>query len=466
MKIRIREANYERMRKVLARSFWPGLQPETGCILLLARNGHELNPALLVSDVLEPQVGDFDIQTPGALSFASHYLRRALLAVRSRGLAGFLTVHTHPFANDKVSFSGYDDSNDPPLMSNLYDLEPSGVFGSMVAGSSSLMGRVWLPNASPLPLEEMISVGESIRVFPLNGVSSIDVPKPAAIFDRSLALTNAGVLSVLSKWRVGVVGASGTGSLVIELLLRAGVGEIVIFEFDHSDRTNLNRVLHMRRSDADARRPKSERAAEVIGESGLPTRVTIIPGGDIRDAPVANELRGCDLLFGCVDRDWPRLILCEAAYQYLIPLIDLGTEIGLNSSEVQSLDTRVSYIAPGRACLVCAGIVRRERLALEGHSDEELDRIMDMGYNEEFRISSPAVMELNMRAAAQAGLLLRHLLQPFLMTPLPHSIRDSLTNFSTRGVEATADPNCMVCGIPDRCGSGAKFPLTTRRVSA
>jgi hypothetical protein len=309
----------------------------------------------------------------------------------------------------------------------------------------------------------MVAVGEQIRIHPLNGHAATEVAKPAAIFDRAIALTGAGALSQLSKWRIGVVGDSGTGSLMIEVLLRAGVGEIVIFEFDRADETNLNRVLHMRMSDVQARRLKSERTAEVIADSGLPTRVTVVDGGDIRNCRVADELCGCDVLVGCVDRDWPRLILCEVACQYLIPLIDLGSEIGLTESEIQSLDTRVSYIAPGRACLLCAGVIKRERIALEGHSEQELDRIIDMGYNEDIRLNAPAVMELNMRAAAQAGLLLRHLLQPFLATPLPHSIRESLTNFSTRGVNFAVDPACLVCGMSERTGSGPRYPLTTRR---
>lgn len=262
--------------------------------------------------------------------------------------------------------------------------------------------------------------------------------------------------------RIAVIGDSGTGSLVIELLMRAGAGEIVIFEFDRATITNLNRVLHLRLSDAELRRLKSERTAEVIAESGLPTRVTLIDGGDIRNAAVADELRGCDVLVGGIDRDWPRLILCEVAYQYLLPFIDLGTEIGLNETEVQSLDTRVSYVAPGRACLLCAGTVKQERITLEGHSDQELGRIIDMGYNDDIRLRAPAVMELNMSAASWAGLLLRHLLQPFLLTPLPHSIRGSLTNFSTRTLNCTSSPKCLVCGLTDRQGTGRKYRLTTR----
>jgi hypothetical protein len=461
MKLRITEAQYQRMGQVLACSFWPGKrQPETGCILLVAQNDHPDNPSLLVNDIIVPKDGDFVRQGPSALSFGSQYLRRALISVRERSLAGFLTVHTHPFAQEKVSFSGYDDINDPELMGNLYELQPDGIFGSVVVGASCIAARVWAADGSQSPFTDMVVVGEQIRVRPLTGIAQSCAPKPNAIFDRALALSGAGALALLSNSRIGVVGASGTGSLVIELLMRAGVGEIVVFEFDWADRTNLNRVLHMRLSDVEAKRLKSERTAQVVAESGLPTRVTIVQGGDIRDRSVADQLRGCDVLFGGVDRDWPRLILCEVAYQYLIPFIDLGTEIGLNNAEVQSLDTRVNYVAPGRPCLLCAGVISRERITLEGHETEELRRILSMGYNQDISIESPAVMELNMRAASQAVLLLRHLFQPFLATPLPHSIRESLTNFSVLGVSHSINATCIVCGFPDRHGSGLKYPLT------
>lgn len=71
---------------------------------------------------------------------------------------------------------------------------------------------------------------------------------------------------------------------MIELLARAGVGEIVVFEFDVVEGTNFNRVLHLREQDVEAKAGKAARMAEVIRESGLPTKVTVIEGGDIRNA--------------------------------------------------------------------------------------------------------------------------------------------------------------------------------------
>jgi hypothetical protein len=168
----------------------------------------------------------------------------------------------------------------------------------------------------------------------------------------------------------------------------------------------------------------------------------------------AAELAGCDVLIGCVDRDWPRLVLSEVAFQYIIPYIDIGMEIGVASGQVSSLDVRTSYVNPDSPCLLCSGLVSMERIRLEGYSHEELERLLSMGYSAEVRLAAPAVMDLNMKVASWATLLLRHLLQPFLDSPLPHSIRESITNFNTRVRFYTARPDCPVCGDSKRTGAG------------
>lgn len=468
MNLRITEHHYCEMRRLTAVSFLDGVgfPPETGCILLLGRIEHPMNSALLIARVLEPEEGELVEQEHDGLVFASSYLRRALLLVRKHNLAGFLTVHTHPLSDTRVGFSPYDDANDPGLMANLYDLQPEGIFGSMVLGERSAAARLWRADGSGRDMiRELVIVGEGLKWMQLNGAPPEEVPAPAEIFDRSLAVTGQGALAQLSKMCIGVVGASGTGSLVVELLVRAGVGEIRIFEFDKIDNHNLNRILHSRRRDAEIHVDKASRLEEAANETGLPTRITVVPGGDIRDAETALELRGCDLLFGCIDRDWARLILSEVSQQYIIPYIDLGTEIGIGDDVVQSLDSRVSYVAPGRPCLLCTGIATLERVRLESLGDEELDRVIAMGYSEDIRIVAPAVMELNMRAASFGVLVLRHLLQPFLDTPLPTHIKESLTNYSIKALHRQSQPDCPVCGVIERIGCGDARQLTTRQSS-
>lgn len=463
MNLRIAERHWDFVRRLTSLSFTRALAfpPETGCILLLSRNDHPDAQSLLGTDVLPPSAGDFADQETGAITFSSRYLRKALLQVRERELAGFLTVHTHPGSHRQVGFSPYDEQNDPSLMENLYDLQPQGVFGSMVLGKESACARLWYDGA-PTYLNELVIVGDQLKFMNLTGRADAPPPTASDIFDRSLALTGPGALARLSRARIAIVGLSGTGMLMAELLMRAGAGELVLFEFDPADRTNLGRVLHLRTADADSGLNKAARMAQVVAESGLNTKITVVPGGDIRDPAVAAELRNCDLIIGCVDRDWPRLILSEVAYQYLIPLIDLGTEIGAANGEIQSLDARVSFVGPGRPCLLCSRVITQERIRLESYDAEEQNRVLAMGYSKDIRLNTPAVMDLNMRAASLAGLIVRHLYQPFLETPLPHTIRETVTNFSPKAQRFTRAEDCIVCNCPQRLGSGSRFRLTTR----
>ena len=463
MNVRISESDYETVRQLTSLSFQRHvkLRPETGCLLLVAVNPNEQNPSLVVNEILKPGAGDITETATDGLVFSASYLRRALFEVRQRGLAGILTLHTHPLAEDVVRFSEYDDYQDPFLMGNLYDLQPDGIFGSLVLGRNCIAGRLW-PSSStePAALDRLIVVGERIQVFALFG-DPLPTAQPTELFDRALALTGAGALAFLSKMRIGVIGTGGTGSLMIELLARAGAGEIVAFDFDVCEESNLNRVLHLRRSDVADRRLKADRLAEVVADSGLPTSLIVAPGGDIRNADVATTLAGCDFLVGCVDRDWPRLILCELAYQYLIPLIDLGTEIGVAEANIQSLDSRVSFVGPGRPCLLCSGVVSLDRIRVEGYGTEEQERVLNMGYSTDVRLNAPAVMDLNMRAASMAMLIIRHLLQPFLATPLAHAYRETVTSFHVRSLRFTPRAECAICGTT-RLGTGCAHPLTTR----
>jgi hypothetical protein len=73
-------------------------------------------------------------------------------------------------------------------------------------------------------------------------------------------------------------------------------------------------------------------------------------------------------------------------------------------------------------------------------------------------------MDLNMRAASMAMLIIRHLLRPFLATPLAHSYRETVTSFRVRPLVFEPVDGCSVC---DRAiaGKGNVSTLTTRTVA-
>jgi hypothetical protein len=115
-------------------------------------------------------------------------LRRAHLAVRDEGLAGIITFHTHPRSTSEVRFSAYDDQQDPMLIENLQEIWPPTLLTSIVMGERSQCGRVWMSGSDQSALTELVCVGQRLQYLPLDGMPAPPAPKPAAIFDRAIAL--------------------------------------------------------------------------------------------------------------------------------------------------------------------------------------------------------------------------------------------------------------------------------------
>ncbi len=456
---RLTEADYLRLRELFAQSFRSGRCPEVGAIGVLGECRAGGKHEYLLAKLFPPGPGDLKLAQHDHLVFNSGYIRRAHLEMRAQGLAGLVFFHTHPLADEQVGFSFYDDREEPLLVENLQEISPETQVLSVVAGRASLCGRLWTSRRQAQPMDHIIVVGDSILRFPLNGRKAPPAPSPAALFDRGLALTGAGALALLSGLTVAVVGASGTGSLMCELLARAGCRHILLIDDDIAKAVNLNRIFYTTQEDVDRQTPKVEIIRRGIEGLGLGCHVKGIVG-NILDRRMLAQLREADVIIGCVDRGFPRQMLCEFAYRYHRSYIDVGTEIGGDEQGIVSLDARSSYVAPGRYCLQCAGVVTARQLHFESLSADERVRVVAQGYSDDLVIDQPAVMDLNMRAASSGMMLLRHLLQPFLLTPLPVMILENLVTYSTKAVmePRAANPACPICKVNRRSGHGDRGP--------
>lgn len=454
--LRIRESDWYRLRKHCAPSFRGKRDTETGAIGLLRKRavGTTLREVIVVQ-VLWPEPGEVLARPHSALTFTSRYLRRAHIAMRKAGHAGLVTFHTHPFAESKVGFSWYDDEQDPLLVENLQELHLATLLTSVVLGAKSQEGRLWLSPKQQFAAGRLVVVGEGVQYLPLDGRQPKPAPEPSEIFDRATALTGSGALAVLSGMTIGVIGASGTGSLVCELLARAGCKRIILIDHDIVKLVNLNRILHATREDAEHCRYKTEVIKRGIEALGLGCEVIPVTGS-VLDNAVLKRLNEADVLIGCVDKDYPRMLLCKYAYQYNVPYIDCGAEIGGDQEGIVSTDARVNYVAPGRCCLRCTGLVTPRRLAFESLTGAERKRKIALGYSDDLLIKQPAVMDLNMRAASGAVMVLRHLLQPFLRSPLPVTLAENLLTFNMKPVAVARNrsESCDICQVNPHSGFG------------
>ena len=64
------------------------------------------------------------------------------------------------------------------------------------------------------------------------------------IFEREIILIGKKNLEKIKNSHIAVFGVGGVGSFVVEALIRAGVGELTLVDFDHIEASNLNRQLH------------------------------------------------------------------------------------------------------------------------------------------------------------------------------------------------------------------------------
>lgn len=117
--------------------------------------------------------------------------------------------------------------------------------------------------------------------------------------------------------RVGVVGAGGLGSPVILALAAAGVGELVVFDDDDVDASNLQRqVIHRRQ---DVGRPKTASAQRVAAERSE-TRVRVVRTR-LAAANAAELMTGVDLVLDGTDSFESREIVAGACEALGLPLV-------------------------------------------------------------------------------------------------------------------------------------------------
>lgn len=165
-------------------------------------------------------------------------------------------------------------------------------------------------------------------------------------YDRLRRFAHADFAKLAAK-RAAVVGVGGLGATCAEILARAGVGRLALFDYDTVEEANLNRLVY-RQSQIGMPKVKALRAH--LADANPEAEVTAYPY-DVTNGrgyvALTAELDKVDLVLGCVDTFGVRLFLNGKCVAAKVPLIDGGaSEDGINGS--------VHVILPGRtACYRC-----------------------------------------------------------------------------------------------------------------
>ncbi len=262
-------------------------------------------------------------------------------------------VHAHP--GGPARFSDQDDRNERELvrLTQNRNGQNAAMLSVLLTGTGDIRARLWSDTHAPIDTETVRVVGQRL-IF--HGVS--EVPHGLDAFARQALAFGPAVNARLRALRVGIVGCGGTGSAAAMLLARLGIGQIVLFDDDIVEASNLNRLHGARRPDADAMRFKVDVVAREIAGLGIGVRAVPLRGW-INDPAARDALKACDVIFGCTDDHDGRLLLNRVAYFYLIPIIDMGLAIdpAPDGNGLRDLSGRVTVLTPGAPCLLCRGIV-------------------------------------------------------------------------------------------------------------
>lgn len=328
-------------------------------------------------------------------------------------------VHTHP--QGRAQFSSYDDVVDASLAAAARDLGAPAYASVVVAGSSdapAVIARMRLFDAvndesssggdDHLDLHVVDAVriaGPALRMLlPPDYDEASEVgeseddesPETSAAFDRQVRMLGADGQRMLSAINVAIVGAGGTGSAVAVQLARIGIGSICLVDDDEVTPPTPTRGHGMRASDVG--RPKVEVLGEHLRDIGLGTKVTGVQA-PLHSPEAIKAIQHADAVFSCVDGHGARLILNRFAYAHLAVVIDLAVLIAVSTAGAE-VDERVTWIAPGTACLLCRGRLDATLAYAENLDPEERKRLAGEGYVQAAETPQPAIVTLTTLVAA------------------------------------------------------------------
>lgn len=462
----------------LERHLFPGDGDEHGAVIAAGLVQTSRGARLLAREVHFAADGvDYVPGERGYRMLTPSFVRDRILDCASDGLA-YLAVHNHG-GFGSVGFSPDDMASHERGYPALRDITDGPVVGALVFARDAVAGDLWLPNGERVALRDLRVVGTPVQTFcpsPPTRPTQAD-----AAYDRQARLFGDRGQDLLRNQKVGVIGAGGVGSLVVEYLARLGVGHLVVADPERIAISNLPRVVGSRRLDALVwlTHPARPRLLQRLGERlsrpkvSIARRVARAANPDIKfeavmgslvDDVVARRFVDCDYLFLAADSMQSRLVFNALVHQYLIPGVQMGAKVTVDqeTGQIDDVFSVVRSINPDSGCLWCNELISSALLQDEAFTEEQRRR---QRYVDEEAVTAPSVITLNAVAAAHAvdaylfevmGLGDAVLPTPYIRF-LPRE-RDVVFEVPRRGVQ------CRECGAAEngRLGDGDGRRLPTR----
>jgi molybdopterin-synthase adenylyltransferase len=440
---------------------------EQMAFLLAAPNASIRSCRLTIREVVPGRAPDLAYQSPTGIAPTGESVAEILTRCRREGWS-LIEVHSHPFSHgDSTTFSTIDWANDRAKMPAVSILLPEqSLHATMVVGRTSLDAHFYDRGSAIIqPVQRISILGAHdteqwlTYLTPTQALRSGEDSSVENRYARQVPILGSGTQRLLAKSELVIVGLGGLGSMVALEFAHLGVGRLVLIDPDRVESSNLNRLLGA--AEGDIGRPKVEVCASQV--RAISPRCDVIPiAASILDEKALQAAKSADILVGCVDSHGARLVLNQLAVQYLIPLIDGGTGVRLDSQGcVTHAGGQIQVVLPGLGCLACRGFIDARQAALDLAPAHVRQREHEHGYGTGEAV--PSVIFLNGVVASlqvsEAVKLLSGTVGVKPYSPMSAIIFYNLLSQSMMRATATASDNCPVCGLDGVSGLADLSPL-------
>lgn len=309
-----------------------------------------------------------------------------------------IMTHSHPFDNGKPQYSMTDDLGEARTSETISNcLLNNPPVGSLLFGQQDMTARVWLGLSKKyMPADVTILNEKNFKRY--HDVSSNDY-NDRKLIDRQIKALGNQTQNYIESFKIGIVGLGGTGSSIAEQLVRMGVKDFILVDYDLFEPSNWSRVYGSTIKDISNQRLKTEIVASHIKLINPDVSCNII-NKSVMTKEVLHTLASCDIVFSCLDRHAPRAVLNELSYQCYIPVIDVGVGLIREENNVLGGSVRATIIGPNLPCLYCQELIRSEMITAEHLSPDEYESRRAEGYVNDLEQNVPSVISYTTLASS------------------------------------------------------------------
>jgi molybdopterin/thiamine biosynthesis adenylyltransferase len=392
---------------------------ENAIFLLAGKNSNKDSVDFTVRRLVEIPDSEFRVREKSRLEISPRAIN-GIIALCEANKLGLIICHSHPklLIHD---YSPSDDFGERRIVDVFHSCLLDYPIASLLLSDHGYRGRYWGFKSKPKLINRIKVIGrciENIELSERKPHEYVDVE----LYDRHVLAFGELGQAKIAKTKVGIVGVGGTGSAVAEQLVRLGVKDFVIIDKDYFDSSNLTRVYGSFYRDISSVLTKKikwlrYKKVNLIKEHlyNIKKGIKINPiFGNIVTTEVCSALLDRDIIFSCTDDQWGRSILNQIAYQYLIPVINIGVRIDSIDKKIRGGTGSLHVLRPGKPCLWCYEYLKADIIYSESMLKKERDKLLKEGYVKGVETKTPSVISLTSTMASLAVTIFLQMVTDFM----------------------------------------------------